>query len=81
MRSTPYSTSTPNRQSAPNLSSMTAEDFEVSKVVGNDLTAELDLSDETLGVAPLQENLEDTPMFAPRTNSRIVRIISKQSNV
>lgn len=61
---------------------MTAEDFEVSKVIGNDLTAELNLSDENLGVAPMiQDNLEETPMFAPRTSSRIVRIISKQSNV
>ena len=51
----------------------------------NDLTAEIDLSDENmenLGVTPIQDSHEDTPMFCtPRTNSRIVRIISKQSNV
>ena len=47
---------------------------------GNDLTAEIDLSDD-LGVSPIHDSHEDTPMFTPRTNSRIVRIISKQSNV
>jgi hypothetical protein len=55
-------------------------DFDASRVVNNDLTAEVDLSDE-LGVTPLHDSHEDTPMFTPRTNSRIVRIISKQSNV
>ena len=44
------------------------------------MTAEIDLSDE-LGVTPIHDSFEDTPMFTPRTNSRIVRIISKQSNV
>jgi len=57
--------------------------IDTSQIGGcNDLTAEIDLSDENLGVTPLQDSHEDTPMFCtPRTNSRIVRIISKQSNV
>ena len=57
--------------------------IDTSQIVGcNDLTAEIDLSDDTLGVAPIHDSHEDTPMFCtPRTNSRIVRIISKQSNV
>ncbi|XP_059080121.1 uncharacterized protein LOC131878217 [Tigriopus californicus] len=50
-----------------------------------DLTAEIDLSDpeqfNDLGVTPLDSSTEHTPMFMPRTNSRVVRIISKQSNV
>lgn len=74
-RSSPgHVTSTPNRQSAPNLSSM------LNSPIEPQLTAEIDLSDE-LGVAPIHDSHEDTPMFTPRTNSRIVRIISKQSNV
>ena len=52
------------------------------QAVANDLTAEIDLSDPSdLGVTPIHDSHEDTPMFTPRTNSRIVRIISKQSNV
>ena len=82
IRSASCVTSTPNRQSAPNLSSMiSASEFDPNKSSPvNDLTAEIDLSDE-LGVTPIQDSYEDTPMFTPRTNSRIVRIISKQSNV
>ena len=93
-----YVTSTPNRQSAPNLTATTIDtdlDFEtsgilavaaagnnISDAVANDLTAEVDLSDENLGVVPLQDSHEDTPMFfTPRSQSRVVRIISKQSNV
>lgn len=78
-----YITSTPtNRQSAPNLSSMLNSPLSDAHYEGkaDDLTAEVDLSDE-LGVAPMHDSHEDTPMFTPRTNSRIVRIISKQSNV
>ena len=83
-------TSTPNRQSAPNLSSSISVSGSVfceqnkltSPTVANDLTAEIDLSDDlTAGITPIQDSFEDTPMFTPRTNSRIVRIISKQSNV
>jgi len=81
-----YVTSTPsNRQSAPNLSSMLSTPIvgagePASSKTNNDLTAEIDLSDD-LGVTPIHDSHEDTPMFTPRTNSRIVRIISKQSNV
>ena len=99
-----YTTSTPSRQSAPNLTTTTVDlDLEldldevaaaegsnifannVSAILNNvnsDLTAEVDLSDENLGVTPLQDSHEDTPMFfTPRSQSRVVRIISKQSNV
>lgn len=81
-----YTTSTPNRQSAPNLMTVLPlpnnQDLELtsSPSKGNELTAEIDLSDD-LGVSPIHDSHEDTPMFTPRTNSRIVRIISKQSNV
>lgn len=81
-----YTTSTPNRQSAPNLMTVLPlpnnQDLELtsSPSKGNELTAEIDLSDD-LGVSPIHDSYEDTPMFTPRTNSRIVRIISKQSNV
>jgi len=90
IRSTTCVTSTPNRQSAPNLSSSISVSGSVfceqnkltSPTVANDLTAEIDLSDDlTAGITPIQDSFEDTPMFTPRTNSRIVRIISKQSNV
>lgn len=97
VRSTTCVTSTPNRQSAPNLSSIISATGSVfaeppnnksiitgngSPVQANDLTAEIDLSDDlTAGITPIQDSFEDTPMFTPRTNSRIVRIISKQSNV
>ena len=90
VRSTTCVTSTPNRQSAPNLSSSISVSGSVfceqnkltSPTVANDLTAEIDLSDDlTAGITPIQDSFEDTPMFTPRTNSRIVRIISKQSNV
>jgi len=87
MSNTGYVTSTPNnRQSAPNLSTiMTTSaaidlDTDLNNHHCNEMTAEIDLSDD-LGVTPLQDSHEDTPMFTPRTNSRIVRIISKQSNV
>ena len=60
-------------------------DFNIdTSQIGNcsDLTAEVDLSDPDLGVTPIHDSHEDTPMFCtPRTNSRIVKIISKQSNV
>ena len=37
---------------------------------------------EDYGLAtPLEDSHEDTPMFTPRANTRVVRIISKQSNV
>ena len=37
---------------------------------------------EELGMTPLQDSYEDTPMVCtPRTNSRIVKIVSKHSNV
>ena len=37
---------------------------------------------EELGFTPLQDSYEDTPMVCtPRANSRIVRIVSKHSNV
>lgn len=56
--------------------------------VTNDMTAEIDLSDpiNVSGVNGLEEASDDsretTPMFmTPRSNSRVVRIISKQSNV
>ncbi|HIE85165.1 MAG TPA: hypothetical protein EYQ00_15580 [Dehalococcoidia bacterium] len=67
--------------STTNDTAVDLEDFDAGNVFGGDLTAEVDLSDE-LGVTPiLQDSNEDTPMFTPRSNSRIVRIISKQSNV
>ena len=60
----------------------------------DDLTAEVDLSDpahvsgivydEDLGVAPITvSNVNEVePMICtPRSNSRVVRIVSKQSNV
>ena len=35
-----------------------------------------------LGVVPLdQDDLETSPIFTPRSNSRVVRIVSKHSNV
>ena len=35
-----------------------------------------------LGVAPIDDDLETSPiMFTPRANSRVVRIVSKHSNV
>ena len=64
--------------------------------LADDLTAEIDLSDpahvsglvlddEDLGVTPLSSltgSTEGQPMIiTPRANSRVVRIISKQSNV
>jgi len=61
---------------------MISGDFDPNKSSPvKDMTAEIDLSDEFTGVTPIQDSFEDTPMFTPRTNSRIVRIISKQSNV
>ena len=37
---------------------------------------------DELGFTPLQDSYEDTPMVCtPRANSRIVRIVSKHSNV
>jgi len=86
-------TSTPNRRSAPNLPSMVTIDLEQSQFedyFAGDLTAEIDLSDpmhvsrlDELGVAPLPtDQNEATPMMCtPRSSSRVVRIISKQSNV
>ena len=60
----------------------------------DDLTAEVDLSDpahvsgiaydEDLGVAPItvsNVNEVDPMICTPRSNSRVVRIVSKQSNV
>ncbi len=56
----------PSRRSAPNLDSMLAQASTArSGSAGDD--------DVEAG--------EDTPMCAPRANSRVVRIISKQSNV
>jgi hypothetical protein len=58
-----------------------------SVAVTDELTAELDLSDPAInmnisGVAPLKTKEEEETMFiTPRANSRVVRIISKQSNV
>ena len=64
--------------------------------LADDLTAEIDLSDpahvsglvqddDDLGVTPLSSltgSTEGQPMIiTPRANSRVVRIISKQSNV
>lgn len=90
-------TSTPSRRSAPNLSSMLAgldtSNGAGSANGGDDLTAELDLSDPCFGngsgggggsdmsTIPLEDSLESSAMFTPRSNSRVVRIISKQSNV
>ena len=47
------------------------------------LTAEIDLSDPDpdLGAVPIDDSTEDTPMFTPRSSSRVIRVISKQSNV
>jgi len=70
---------------SPNVTAAIDLDFNIdtSQIMGcNDLTAEIDLSDPDLGVAPIHDSQEDTPMFCtPRTSSRIVSIISKQSNV
>jgi len=70
---------------SPSVTAAIDLDFNIdtSQIMGcNDLTAEIDLSDPDLGVAPIHDSQEDTPMFcAPRTSSRIVSIISKQSNV
>lgn len=71
---------------------MVAIDLEQSQIedyLADELTAEIDLSDpkyasrpDDLGVAPLSDQNEGTPMMCtPRSNSRVVRIISKQSNV
>jgi hypothetical protein len=64
--------------------------------LADDLTAEIDLSDpaqvsgliqddDDLGITPLSSltgSTEVQPMIiTPRSNSRVVRIISKQSNV
>ena len=79
VRSASYINATPNQ---PKFRSMiSTSDFDPNKSSAvNDLTAEIDLSDE-LGVTAIQDSYEDTPMFTPRTNSRIVIVISKQSNV
>jgi len=70
---------------SPSVTAAIDLDFNIdtSQIMGcNDLTAEIDLSDPDLGVAPIHDSQEDTPMFCtPRTSSRIVSIISKQSNV
>ena len=64
-----------------------------SRFALHELSAEIDLSDPqtrkqsssfddySLGTAPLEDSHEHTPMFMPRANTRVVRIISKQSNV
>ena len=84
------------RRSAPNLTAMVAIDLDQSPEnhLADELTAEIDLSDpahisgmddEDLGVTPISSltgSVEGTPMICtPRSNSRVVRIISKQSNV
>ena len=79
VRSASYITTTPNQQKFRSM--ISTSDFDSNKPSAvNDLTAEIDLSDE-LGVTAIQDSYEDTPMFTPRTNSRIVIVISKQSNV
>jgi hypothetical protein len=85
------------RRSAPNLTAMVAIDLDQSapeNYLADELTAEIDLSDpaqvsrledDDLGVTPISSltgSVEGTPMICtPRSNSRVVRIISKQSNV
>jgi len=70
---------------SPSVTAAIDLDFNIdtSQIMGcNDLTAEIDLSDPDLGVAPIHDSQEDIPMFCtPRMSSRIVSIISKQSNV
>ena len=36
---------------------------------------------DVMTTIPLEDSRENTPMFLPRSSSRVVRIISKQSNV
>ena len=75
---------------SPSVTAAIDLDFNIdtSQIMGcNDLTAEIDLSDPDLGVAPIHDSQEKHPCFVlnepglQRTSSRIVSIIAKQSNV